>query len=214
MANARELFITGLKNAHSMERNAQEMLERQVERLDHYPELKSKLSSHLDETKRQLGRLEQCLSDCGSSPSTVKDTVQSLGANMAAVGHAMADDEVLKNTFASSALEHYEIAAYKSLLAMADAPAYWRRRLRSSSRWARSSAWPNGSMLTSSRSRWNISGTNSAPPPEAAALPATRRTADRLVRKMEGRLSAPDRHGPAGAPRFLGPRRCRSRRRA
>jgi ferritin-like metal-binding protein YciE len=121
MANARELFITGLKNAHSMERNAQEMLERQVERLDHYPELKSKLSSHLDETKRQLGRLEQCLSDCGSSPSPVKDTVQSLGANMAAVGHAMADDEVLKNTFASSALEHYEIAAYKSLLAMADA---------------------------------------------------------------------------------------------
>jgi ferritin-like metal-binding protein YciE len=32
----------------------------------------------------------------------------------------MADDEVLKNTFANSALEHYEIAAYKSLLAMAD----------------------------------------------------------------------------------------------
>jgi ferritin-like metal-binding protein YciE len=33
----------------------------------------------------------------------------------------MAGDEVLKNTFASSALEHYEIATYKSLLAMADA---------------------------------------------------------------------------------------------
>jgi len=120
MANAKELFITGLKNAHSMERNAQEMLERQVERLEEYPELKSKLDSHLDETKAQLSRLEKCLSECGRSPSTLKDTIQSLGANMAAVGHAMADDEVLKNTFANSALEHYEIAAYKSLLAMAD----------------------------------------------------------------------------------------------
>jgi ferritin-like metal-binding protein YciE len=121
MANARDLFITGLKNAHSMERNAQEMLERPVERLDDYPKLKSQLSSHLEETRVQLSRLEKCLSDCASSPSTVKDTIQSLGANMAAVGHAMADDEVLKNTFANSALEHYEIAAYKSLLAMADA---------------------------------------------------------------------------------------------
>jgi ferritin-like metal-binding protein YciE len=32
----------------------------------------------------------------------------------------MAGDEVLKNTFANSALENYEIAAYKSLLAMAE----------------------------------------------------------------------------------------------
>jgi ferritin-like metal-binding protein YciE len=119
MANAKELFITGLKNAHSMERNAQEMLERQVERLDQYLELKSKLGSHLAETKAQLSRLEKCLSECGSSPSTIKDTIQSVGANMAAVGHAMADDEVLKNTFANSALEHYEIAAYMSLLARA-----------------------------------------------------------------------------------------------
>jgi len=36
------------------------------------------------------------------------------------MGHAMAGDEVLKNTFASNALEHFEIAAYKSLLTMAD----------------------------------------------------------------------------------------------
>jgi ferritin-like metal-binding protein YciE len=54
MSDVRELFITGLKNAHSMEHNAQEMLERQVERLDDYSELKSKLSSHLEETRAQL----------------------------------------------------------------------------------------------------------------------------------------------------------------
>jgi ferritin-like metal-binding protein YciE len=34
------------------------------------------------------------------------------------MGHLMADDEILKNTFANDAFEHYEIAAYKSLLTL------------------------------------------------------------------------------------------------
>jgi ferritin-like metal-binding protein YciE len=34
------------------------------------------------------------------------------------MAHAMAGDEILKNTFANNAFEHYEIAAYKSLLAL------------------------------------------------------------------------------------------------
>jgi ferritin-like metal-binding protein YciE len=38
-----------------------------------------------------------------------------------AIGHSTAADEVLKNTFANFAFEHYEIAAYKSLLTLAEA---------------------------------------------------------------------------------------------
>lgn len=121
MTEARELFITGLRNAHAMENQAHEMLERQVERMDEYPELKARLSEHLQETKSQLKRLEQCLSNLDTSPSTFKDTTLALGANMAAMGHAMASDEVLKNTFANSGLEAYEIAADKSLIKMAEA---------------------------------------------------------------------------------------------
>jgi ferritin-like metal-binding protein YciE len=120
MTAARELFITGLKNAHAMERQAQEMLERQAERMTDYPELRTKAQEHLLETREQLRRLETCLEQLGSSPATLKDAALALGANMAAMGHAMAGDEVLKNTFASNALEHFEIAAYKSLLTMAD----------------------------------------------------------------------------------------------
>jgi ferritin-like metal-binding protein YciE len=33
----------------------------------------------------------------------------------------MAGDEILKNTFANNALEHFEIAAYKSVLALCPA---------------------------------------------------------------------------------------------
>lgn len=38
---------------------------------------------------------------------------------MAAIGHTVAPDEIIKNSFANFAFENFEIAAYKSLLALA-----------------------------------------------------------------------------------------------
>jgi ferritin-like metal-binding protein YciE len=118
---ARDLFIVGLRNAHAMEVQARELMERQSERLDDYPEVKSKISSHLVETREQLQRLEKCLEVCGESTSSLKDTAQSMMANMQAMMHSAAGDEILKNTFANEAFENFEIAAYKSLLALCGA---------------------------------------------------------------------------------------------
>ncbi|CCD94868.1 conserved hypothetical protein [Bradyrhizobium sp. ORS 375] len=118
---ARDIFILGLRNAHAMEVQARELMERQSERMDDYPEVKAKLQTHLQETNEQLKRLEQCLSACGESSSTLKDTMQSGMANLMAMGHAMSGDEILKNTFANNAFENFEIAAYKSLLALCGA---------------------------------------------------------------------------------------------
>jgi len=81
-------------------------------------DVKSKVSAHLQETNEQLRRLEQCLEACGESASNVKDTTQSVAANLQAMMHAMAGDEILKNTFANEAFENFEIAAYKSLLTL------------------------------------------------------------------------------------------------
>ncbi|WP_407179754.1 ferritin-like domain-containing protein [Bradyrhizobium sp. STM 3562] len=115
---ARDIFIVGLRNAHAMEIQARELMERQSERLDEYPDVKAKVSSHLKETNDQVKRLEKCLEACGESTSSLKDTAQSAAANMQAMAHSMAGDEILKNTFANDAFEHFEIAAYKSLLAL------------------------------------------------------------------------------------------------
>jgi len=115
---AREIFIVGLRNAHAMETQARELMERQSERLDEYPEVKTKLTDHLQETNEQLKRLDQCLEACGEATSALKDTAQSVMANAMAMTHAMAGDEILKNTFANNAFENFEIAAYKSLLAL------------------------------------------------------------------------------------------------
>src|SRR3954454_16802008 len=93
-------------------------MERQSERLSDYPEVQARAQTHLRETEGQLNRLEQCLSSLGVSTSTLKDTTQSVMGNMMALGHSMAGDEILKNTFANNAFEHFEIAAYKSLLTL------------------------------------------------------------------------------------------------
>jgi len=114
----REVFVVGLRNAHSMEIQARELMERQAERLTDYPEVQSKVKMHLQETNEQLRRLEQCLESLGESTSTLKDTAQSVVANTMAMAHSMADDEILKNTFANNAFENFEIAAYKSLLSI------------------------------------------------------------------------------------------------
>jgi ferritin-like metal-binding protein YciE len=120
----RPVFVTGLKNAHALETQALAMIDRQLDRLVHYPELADRLRIHRRETKDQIRRLEEILRDLGDSPSAFKDFALNMMGNFAAMGNVMAGDEVLKNSFATYALENFEIASYISLIAMAEAGAY------------------------------------------------------------------------------------------
>ena len=115
-----EIYHTGLRNLHALEQTAIELTERQVERLENYPEMKAKLQQHHKESQEQASRLESILQRHGTTPSTVKSTVSSVMGNVAAALHAPAPDEILKNTFANYAFEHQEIASYTSLIAMAE----------------------------------------------------------------------------------------------
>jgi len=116
-----ELFLTGLRNQHAVENQAVSLLSRQVERLENYPDAEARMRLHIDESKHQAQRIEDLLSGLGSSHSVLKDAGLSLTGNMAALMHTVAPDEVVKNSFANYAFEHFEIASYKSLLVLADA---------------------------------------------------------------------------------------------
>jgi len=117
---ARDIFIVGLRSQHAVENQAIELLERQVGRLQNYPEMSERMRQHIEESKQQARRIEGILSGLGTSHSTLKDAAMSFTGNLMAIGHSTATDEVIKNTFANYAFEHYEIAAYKSLLVLAD----------------------------------------------------------------------------------------------
>jgi ferritin-like metal-binding protein YciE len=116
----RASYVSGLKNAHAMETQAVELLSRQLERIQNYPEIEERMRTHLEETRVQRSRLEEVLAELSESHSSIKDAALAFLGNLAALGHTPASDEVLKNTLANYAFEHYEIAAYKSLIAMGD----------------------------------------------------------------------------------------------
>ena len=117
---ARDTYIVGLRNQHAVENQAIELLERQVGRLENYPEMRDRMQRHIEESREQARRLEELLARYDTSHSALKDTMMSLVGNLAALGHSTAPDEVVKNTFANFAFEHYEIASYTSLLTLAE----------------------------------------------------------------------------------------------
>jgi ferritin-like metal-binding protein YciE len=119
-ADTREIYITGVRNAHALGSEAESLINRQLERLTNYPDLAQRMRTHLDETRIQKDRLDEILSNLQATPSAVKEGVMSMMGNLAAAAHMPADDVILKNTFANHAFENYEIAAYKSLIAMAE----------------------------------------------------------------------------------------------
>lgn len=117
----REVFVTGLRNAHAMENQALSIMKPQLERIENYPELAAKLNQHIRETEGQIARIEEVLGGLDEDHSTLKDVALSFTGAMAAMGHSMAGDEVLKNSFANFAFENFEMASYRSLITVADA---------------------------------------------------------------------------------------------
>lgn len=115
------IYVTGVRNAHALEKEAIQLLERQIERSSGYPDIEAKLRQHLAETNRQHDRIDALLRSLGADRSLLKDWITQLMGNAAMIAHAPMGDEILKNTFASHGFEAFEIAAYKSLIVMAEA---------------------------------------------------------------------------------------------
>ncbi len=117
---ARDVFVTGLRNAHALENQALLLMNRQIERIEHYPQVKDRLQRHVEETQSQIKRLDMLLGRLNEQPSTLKDTGTSIMGNLGAITHAFSQDEILKNTYANYAFENFEIASYKSLCQLAE----------------------------------------------------------------------------------------------
>jgi ferritin-like metal-binding protein YciE len=117
--SAHELLVTGLKNAHALEKQSASVMEQQVARLDAFPEFKTRLEKHIQETHAQAERLERMLEKLGSSPSSLKDTAMSMMGSGQSATQMMADDNVLKAAIANLGVEAFEIASYLSLIRLA-----------------------------------------------------------------------------------------------
>jgi ferritin-like metal-binding protein YciE len=64
---ARDIYIVGLRNQHAVEKQAIELLERQVGRLESYPEMADRIRRHNQESQEQARRLEELLAHYDTS---------------------------------------------------------------------------------------------------------------------------------------------------
>ncbi len=115
------IYVTALRNTHALEKQAAQMIQRQIERYESYPELTQALRLHKSETDQQVTRLADLLHGHGEDRSLLKDVVTQTVGNVAALVHSVTGDEVLKNLYTDYSVETFEIAAYTSLIALAEA---------------------------------------------------------------------------------------------
>lgn len=115
-----ENYLSWLRDAHAMEKQAEEMLEKMSSRLEHYPDLKARLQQHIEETRQQQQMLQQVIDRQDTSNSTMKDMMGKVAAMGQAVGGMFASDEVVKGAISGYVFEQFEIACYTSLIAAAE----------------------------------------------------------------------------------------------
>ena len=119
-SKARDIFIAGLKDAYAMEQQAKDTMSSQASRLEDFPKVRARADQHMHETEMQISRLERALQIVGEQPSTLKNLATRAAAGVQGMMHGAVSDEILKDTLSSYAFEHFEIAAYRQLIAMAE----------------------------------------------------------------------------------------------
>jgi ferritin-like metal-binding protein YciE len=117
---AREQLIAWLNDAYAMEQGLLPVLQNHAKDADgDMPAAAARIRQHIDETRRHGERVEQCLKQLGTSPSTIKSTLSSVFGTVHGLSTGMFSDEAVKNVLSDYGAEQFEVACYKALIAAA-----------------------------------------------------------------------------------------------
>jgi ferritin-like metal-binding protein YciE len=119
LSKSEKLLIVWLRDAHAMEKQAEQVLSKTASRIENYPELKAQIERHLEQTRRQADLIQGCLKRYDGT-STLKDTAARMIGFMQAQSGLFVGDEIVKASMGSYVFEEMEIAAYKILMAAAE----------------------------------------------------------------------------------------------
>src|SRR2546423_3157654 len=117
-----DLLLHGLKDIYYAENQIVKSLPKLVDKATNR-DLTKGLNDHLEETKKQVARLEQVFKLLGQEPKAVRcPAIDGLIAEADEVAGEVADKQVLDAAIvgAAQSVEHYEIARYGTLIAWAD----------------------------------------------------------------------------------------------
>jgi ferritin-like metal-binding protein YciE len=117
-----DLLVHGLKDIYYAENKILKSLPKLIEKATNR-DLTKGLRDHLEETKRQVERLDQVFKKLGEEPQGVKcPAIDGLISEADELAGEVADKEVLDAAIvgAAQSVEHYEIARYGTLIAWAE----------------------------------------------------------------------------------------------
>ena len=114
------LLVTALKNTHAMAVESRQVVDRQLDRFEQYPEVKEFLQTRAQALGGQVQRVETVLDTLGEKSSGFKALVTSIVGAAAMLGHAATGDEVLKDLFVDTAFAGMGVACYESLFIIAE----------------------------------------------------------------------------------------------
>jgi ferritin-like metal-binding protein YciE len=117
-----DLFLHGLKDIYYAENQIVKALPKMIEKATNR-DLTKGLKDHLDETNKQISRLDQVFKLLGKEPQGVKcPAIDGLIEEADEVAGEVSDKSVLDAAIVGSAqaVEHYEMARYGTLIAWAD----------------------------------------------------------------------------------------------
>lgn len=120
-SEAYENYVDWVRDAHAMEKQAETMLTKMADRLEHYPSLRQRITQHIAETQDQQRLVESVLDRLDKSSSVIKDAAGKMSAMTQALGGMFASDEVIKGGISGYVFEHFEIACYDTLIVTAEA---------------------------------------------------------------------------------------------
>ncbi|NJN18903.1 MAG: ferritin-like domain-containing protein [Oscillochloris sp.] len=115
MATPRDTLVSWLRDAHGLETNLVQTLEKHADQAKGHPQIEAKMREHLEQTKRHADLIEGCLKRYNERPSGVKEAIGAVSGFMQGITSGAAADNMVKNALADYAAEHFEIASYRSL---------------------------------------------------------------------------------------------------
>lgn len=113
--NEREILISWLSDAYSMEKSIVEVLKDHSKDASDYPEVQSKIQEHLKLTESQAERVKQCIEKLGGDVSGLKTEMLKMMGVISDLPTKFEEDKLIRNAIAEFATENFEMASYNAI---------------------------------------------------------------------------------------------------
>jgi ferritin-like metal-binding protein YciE len=112
-------LVTWLDDAYAMESGLISILESHASHFSGFTASAQRIREHIAETSRHAQRLEECLRQLGTAPSSMKSTLSSVMGGIEGASTAIFRDQLVKDVLADYASEQFEVACYTALVSLA-----------------------------------------------------------------------------------------------